>query len=127
VKRSPMPKRSKPMKRTKLTPKDHADNRRRNPIKPVSDRRAAQSSQRRDVVAEVIARDGRCMARAYGAPEQCMGALVAHEVVKRSQMRDAHLDVENCLAVCWRHNSWIEDEPKLAKELGLMRSNWEDR
>lgn len=111
MKRSPMPRRSKQMIRSR--------------IKPVSARRAAQTEQRRDVVAAVLERDKRCMARAYGAPGQCMGALVAHEVVKRSQMRDAHLDVENCLAVCWFHNGWIEDHPPDAKALGLVRSNWE--
>lgn len=94
-------------------------------IAPVSARRRGQTTARRAVVAEVVARDGRCVPAFRGAPGPCTGPLTAHEVVKRSQMRDAHLDPANCLASCWGHNSWIEDHPADARALGLVRSSWE--
>lgn len=98
----------------------------RKPIKPQSAKRRAEQGPRRDVVADVLARDGyRCVPAQRGAPGDCMGGLSAHEVVKRSQRAGAHLDADNCVACCAGHNTWIEDNPAEAKRLGLTRSNWE--
>lgn len=95
-------------------------------IAPVSSRRKGQASARRAVVAEVVARDGgRCVPAFRGAPGACSGPLTAHELTKRSQMRDAHLDASNCVASCWFHNGWIEDHPADARALGLVVSAWE--
>lgn len=89
----------------------------------MSKRRLSQTEQRRDVVAYVVARDHHCcVPKLRGAPGNCYGPLTAHELVKRSQRRDAHLDHENCVAACWGHNGWIEDNPAAARALGLVRS-----
>ncbi len=115
-----MPRRTRPLKRkTKL--KSGGDLERKSPVKKQSDRRKGQTAERRRVVDDVIARDGGCIPSLVGAPGPCVGPLTAHEVVKRSQMRDAHLDVSNCIASCWFHNGWIEDNPNLARELGLVK------
>lgn len=94
-------------------------------LRPVSKRRAAQRDERAALVERVLRRDGTCMARVVGAPGACFGPLVGHEIVKRSQMRDAHLVESNVIAVCSFHNTWIEDNPPEAKRLGLWRSRWE--
>lgn len=93
----------------------------------MSDRRRMQAAARRAVVEQVVDRDRVCIPAERGAPGRCSGELTAHEIVKRSQMRDAHLDPSNCLASCWGHNSWIEDNPDAARDLGLVRSNWEQQ
>lgn len=90
-------------------------------ISRVSKRRAGQTAERRRVVEQVIARDRVCIPAAVGAPGRCIGPLTAHELVKRSQMRDAHLDPANCVASCWYHNSWVEDHPNDARALGLVK------
>lgn len=109
----------------------------------MSARRKRQVNARREVVHKVIARDKICrldpraalprairatvppseeMTEALRSAGPCRGALTAHEVVKRSQRRDAHLDENNCVAMCWGHNGWIEDHPKFARWLGLVES-----
>lgn len=93
----------------------------RKPLPAESPRRRSQRPLRAAVVAEVVKRDGGCIPKAAGAPGACVGPLTAHELVKRSQMRDAHLDPANCVASCWGHNGWIEDNPNLARELGLVK------
>lgn len=90
-------------------------------IAPVSKKRKAEAGARRSTVAEVVARDGACVAALRGAPGPCMGPLTAHEVVKRSQ-GGSHLDPANCLALCWQHNGWVEMHPNHARELGLVAS-----
>lgn len=97
---------------------------RRTKLSPVSKKRKAETGARRATVAAVVARDGGCVAAFRGAPGACIGPLTAHEVVKRSQ-GGSHLDPSNCVALCWGHNSWVEDHPAQARALGLVRSSWE--
>lgn len=115
------------MKRTG-SPRRKADPSRksRQPINTQSAKRRAERTERQDVVALVLDRDGyRCVPAQRGAPGDCMGGLTAHELVKRSQRNGAHLDPDNCIACCARHNGWIEDNPAEARRLGVTRSNWE--
>lgn len=121
-------KRGGPLKRkTPLTaggPLTRSAGLRRAPLARVSSKRRSEAQERRDVNAEVIARDGGCVPRLRGAPGACFGPLAAHEVLKRSA-GGSHLDPRNCVAACSFHNGWIEDNPKAARALGLVRSSWE--
>jgi hypothetical protein len=92
----------------------------RKALPAMSKRRAGQVEARREVDRLVIDRDRICVAASWGAPGVCMGELHAHELEKRSQRRDAHLDPENCVAVCNFHNGWVEDNPREAHRLGLV-------
>lgn len=127
LKRSTIQRRTRPAVGQSMTPKDKrqqtAKERKaqRKRINPVSDRRAGQQQERRDVVAEVLERDGhRCRARDLGGVwGDCSGPLTGHEVVKRSAMRDAHVNADVIVTLCWRHNGFIEDHPTDAKDAGL--------
>ena len=54
----------------------------------------------------------------------CQGRVVPHELVKQSAMRDARLVERNVVAVCWFHNSWIEDHPYDAQHYGVCIPRW---
>lgn len=86
----------------------------------VSKKRASETADRRRCVEDVIARDGGCVPALRGAPGRCGGPLTAHELVKRSA-GGSHLDPANCVACCWLHNGWIEDNPQAARDLGLVQ------
>jgi 5-methylcytosine-specific restriction endonuclease McrA len=99
---------------------------RRTRLASVSLRRRREASARAKVRADVIARDGRCMAVARGAPGRCWFSpdhpnLDVHEVVSRARGGD-HLDPGNCVAVCRGHHGWIGSHPDEATALGLLAS-----
>lgn len=92
-----------------------------------SPKRAADDERRDEVRARVLA-SGPCVLtvvdpdRSIAGP--CHGPLTAHHVRKSSQ-GGAYED-ENLLPCCAHHNCWIEDEPLLARSLGLVRyRGWE--
>lgn len=93
--------------------------RRRKPLAHESGRRAAQREQRRAITAPLAG--AVCQARPLGG---CMGPIVGHEVVKRSQVRDAHMDPRLVIGVCAAHNSWVEDNPYEAQIAGLSVPGW---
>lgn len=47
-----------------------------------------------------------------------------HEVVKRSQLRGAHLNQQLTITLCSVHNGWVEDHPKEAQRCGLSVPGW---
>jgi hypothetical protein len=52
----------------------------------------------------------------------CLGPVDGHEILKRSRAgRSAEnlLDPKGIRPLCSKHNSFIEDKPRLANELGL--------
>lgn len=57
-------------------------------------------------------------------PSPCFGSVNGHEIVKRSQ-GGSLTDLDNIVLLCNRHNDYLEDHPREARELGLVRSNWE--
>ncbi|GIV00869.1 MAG: hypothetical protein KatS3mg014_2521 [Actinomycetota bacterium] len=63
----------------------------------------------------ILRRDGRCLLAGRGG---CAGPLEAHHIRKRSQGgRD---EERNLVALCALHNTWVEDHPAAAWELGLV-------
>ena len=76
----------------------------------------------------VIARDGGCtfsmfaQGRATDQELQCHGPLTAHELRKRSHGADP-TNPDECVCLCWGHNGWIEDNPRVSAAWGLWLTN----
>jgi predicted restriction endonuclease len=65
---------------------------------------------------------GRCEAR---IPSVCTGrAMDAHHVKMRS--RGGKHDASNLLHLCRRCHQWIDDNPRSATQMGLLKHSWED-
>ncbi len=108
-------------------------------LKPISDKRRAQSEERREVVAAVVARDGRCqlfpllcdymqisrtdLIKYAGVPRCDLKPLTAHEPGHSRNV--GRLNPEESIAMCWRHNGWLEDLTGIMREhaygAGLLR------
>ena len=80
---------------------------------------APQREQRRAITAPL--RGGGLAKHARSA--ECMGPIVGHEIVKRSQAKDAHLNPVSS-SVRAPHNSWVEDNPYEAQIAGLSVPGW---
>lgn len=107
--------------------------RKRKRLKPISDKRRAVIADHADVRAEVFARDRwRCQLEAdllrqrHGADRTllervgpCRGVLTPHHLRKASAQGTYTL--ENLTTLCAGHNTWVEDHPTLAAELGMVR------
>ena len=118
------------MKRSELT--RHTPLRARTPWRPVrrplpreSVKHRRQRRQRAVVVAEVLERDGRCVAAELVPSIACSGALVVHEPPQRSVVPGSHLRAELCVAVCDAHHRWAHDHIAEAREVGLIVDSWE--
>lgn len=98
---------------------------RRTPLRQVSTKRRDEQQQRRQVVAEVIARDRVCTAATLVPDVHCYGPLDVHEMIQRSLWRAGYLDPSNCRAVCRAHHEWIDDHITEAHELGLLKHSWD--
>src|SRR5262245_46549656 len=94
---------------------------RRQPLRPISARRAALADERATIRAEVFARDRhRCLlaglAGAGGVP-RCWGPLTPHHLRKAGQL--GSYTRPNLVTLCAGHNSWVETARALARALGL--------
>lgn len=116
VKRSPMQRPSKPLKRR--TPlRSH-----KSPI-PMSARTKARIPERQRVRARVFERDGGCVLRRLDPSHRCMGGLTFQHVKKASQ--GGEYSEENGVALCWYANSiWVEQNRAEAEALGLHKPGW---
>lgn len=96
-------------------------------LRAVSDKRRKLNKKRKPVVDAVFERDGhRCRAENLGIGN-CFGPLTPHETMNRERAgrTDANLlDADNMLSLCAFHNTWVEDNPPKALELGLARNSW---
>ncbi|MCU1494918.1 MAG: hypothetical protein JWO62_2682 [Acidimicrobiaceae bacterium] len=97
--------------------------RRPRPIRAFSEKRAAGAEARRECVAAVVARDGRCMffpllseymqitpadlVKYAGLPRCDRRELTAHEPAHSRNV--GRLNPDTSLAMCWEHNGWLED------------------
>lgn len=90
-------------------------------LSPKSRARAEQEARRRDVVASALRGHHVCVMIRVGG---CGGPVVGHEIVKRSQLRNAHLVGNVIVGLCTVHNGWVEDNPKLAACCGLVVKSW---
>lgn len=67
----------------------------------------------------VFARDGyRCRLDAHAAAGRCVGPLTPHH--RRKASAAGAYSVDNLVTLCAQHNAWVEDHPRLARDLGLV-------
>lgn len=93
-------------------------------VKPVSSRRLAEREARDEIRAAVFARDRwRCRLEDTHRTDRrvptCRGVLTPHHVLKASQ--GGGYTEDNLISLCAGHNTWVEDAPNVAHELGLVR------
>lgn len=109
----------KPLRRTELA-RGATSLGRRKRLVPVSIRRMEERPERADMRELVFARDQqlcRLAAWADGTPG-CRGHLTVHHLRKAGQ--GGPYTLINLVTLCAGHNGWVEDEPDLAHELGLV-------
>lgn len=99
--------------------------RRGRPPRRVSAKRFAERPSRQAVVEQVFARDRTCQAAGKVPGVACRGPLDPHEIIPRSAWGQGYLVAENVIVVCRAHHDWIDDNPKLAHEVGLHGYSWE--
>jgi len=97
MKRSPMPPRSKPMKRVAMK----------------ADRKGLTDEQRA-IRQAVFDRDGGCIVHR----PRCTGRATVHHLVKAGQ--GGLYRQENLVTLCVTMNEWVEDHPDEAWALGLV-------
>ena len=119
-----MVKRGKPLARTAMAAGRKA-------IPARSAKRTADAPARREVVAQVLARDAhacRAPAQLLAAgieddetlPARCGGPLDVHERITRASWPAGYLRVDNCLTLCRAHHDWAHDHPQLAYAAVLL-------
>lgn len=86
-------------------------------LSPTSKKRLADLGRRRAVREAVFVRDGGCVVAGLWGP--CHGDLTAHHLLKASQ--GGTYEMTNLVALCAHHNTKVEDRPKEAEALGLVR------
>ena len=89
------------------------------PMRQRSEKVADRADERRAVVAAALARDRGCVVRELDPAHRCMGDLVGHELLKRSQGGDPY-DLSVIVIACALSNVQIEDFPAWAHALGLV-------
>jgi hypothetical protein len=93
---------------------------RRSRLAPRSAKRIGEADRRREVIEEVIERDGHWCKAANLVPEvACGGPLDADEWELRSARPGGHLDPSNVQILCRRHHDWKHREVLEAARRGL--------
>lgn len=87
-------------------------------LSPVSAKRKAEKPGRDLVRAAVFERDGWSCRIAPLVGTACFGVLTVHHLRKASA--GGEYVEANLLTACASHNSFVEDEPKRARALGLV-------
>lgn len=122
MKRTPMPERRSPMGRSAMA-------RRSRPLAQRSESKAREDRERARLKADRrrVAGD-RCEAialiRVVDPSHRCFGVLDLHEVKTRARGGSA-VDPDNQLLPCRSCHGWIDDHPRLARDLGLLRNSWD--
>lgn len=75
------------------------------------------------IYAEVILRDGGCVAATLVRGVQCAGRIDPHHVLRRSH--GGPDTPENLVCLCRAHHSWVHDHPAQSVALGLLRWSWD--
>ena len=94
-------------------------------MRQMSKRRQRERPTRALVVAQVLARDGGCVAAPLVPTVACSGPLDVHEVIPRSAWRAGYLELANTKCVCRAHHDWVGDHLLEAHDLGLHGWSWE--
>ena len=91
----------------------------------MSKKRRSELAERRQVVADVIRRDGGCLMRdTYpDAPDgACGGPVEGHEVLPKGRGGD-WLDRENVVALCRFHHDFVHAHPAWSERVGLLKKS----
>jgi hypothetical protein len=101
----------------------------RSQLRPMSDRRKKVNQQRHEAMVAHFGdpKKWTCQLASFIATP-CFGEIHGHEILSRARAgrTDANLlDMSNILLACNHHNGWVEDNPEIAHELGLVRHSWE--
>lgn len=116
MKRTPMKRSDKPMKRSS--------------IRPVSSKRHAENRERRKVMAEMFGprESWKCSVSGtmlvVGLMGPCYGPVNGHEILTRGR-GGSITDPSNIILLCDRHNEWASSHPDDAHRLGLVKHSWE--
>lgn len=101
----------------------------RSSLKPMSDKRRAVNVQRKEAMLAHFGK--RELWKCQGQdrfPHKCFGEINGHEILSRARsgQSDANLlDMSGIILVCNWLNSYIEDNPKWAHEMGFTKHSWE--
>lgn len=112
------------MKRTQLTParKTLARRtrlRRLTALRPISKKRRREARRQATVRDLVFERDGyRCRLAGIPTIPPCFGPLTPHHLAKQSACGEDSIDNE--VTLCAGHNAWVEDNPRVARGLGMV-------
>ena len=104
------------MKRTPLqrkTPLRSTSTLARSPMK-----RSRPKATDRAVVAQVVLRDGGCVARSQVPEVRCAGRIDPHHVLPRG--RGGKDTTENLICLCRAHHDWVHSNPSRAYDLGFL-------
>ena len=109
------------MKRSPLQRKTEL--RRGQPIRRGKALRSKPKPVPKDVYAQVLARDGGCVARLLVPEIGCSGRIDPHHALMRSQGGKDTL--EDMIAVCRAHHDWIHANPARSYELRLLKHRYD--
>jgi len=95
---------------------------RKTPLKPGNGfkrKNNAKQAVPKDIYAEVVARDGGCVARSVWPVVSCFGRLDPHHVLRRSQ--GGKDEASNLITLCRAHHSAVHENPARSYALGLLK------
>lgn len=128
MKRSSPLERKTPLRSSSLAPRVVALEARAARLPQMSAKRRDAAPERRAVVEQVLARDGR-RCRAPHAEmvglDGCYGPLDCHEVIPRSAWAAGYLVADNCLTLARSCHEWVGANVDAAHDLGLHGFSWE--
>lgn len=102
---------------TRKTPLRGTATLRRSPMKKGRSKKLAVP---KEIYADVIVRDGGCVARRSVPEVTCYGRLDPHHVLRRSQGGQDTAD--NLVTLCRAHHDWVHANPASARQLQLLKS-----
>lgn len=97
----------------------------RTPLARIGRRAKKDAPARAEVIRIVRERDLICKFGFYAdshvmnAAGTCSGRLDVHEIVPRSVWPDSKLHAEGCALLCRKHHAWLDDNRKVAEQIGL--------
>lgn len=96
----------------------------RSPIRKISAKRRKKNALRQFAMTETFGPREIWKCQLRGKYLACFGDINGHELLKRSR-GGSITDMSNVVLLCNAHNSWVEDYPELAYDLGLAKHSWE--
>jgi hypothetical protein len=117
-----------PLKRTPFK-KTNSTGLKRTALKPVSDKRRAVNALRREAMEAHFGKRETWKCQGQDRfPHKCLGGINGHEILSRSRAGRTDenlLDMSGIITICDWLNTYIEDNPKWAHEMGFAKHSWE--